>query len=187
LAIKALRAIIDIMKTNKTTYKEKLNSPKWQKLRLEKMQQSNFSCELCGDDESQLHIHHIQYIAGFDPWMYGLHELQCLCDSCHTLTHLDKRKIDNYAQKELGLVVRKTANHYTGLLSKMEGRMIKAKFRKTNPDLWQEYRDLRSFLCDKIIELKSIARERESKILEKAHDKLEGQTRQRDGILGKTR
>lgn len=42
-------------------YKEQIKSPKWQKRRLEIMQKDNFTCQLCGDTESMLNVHHLTY------------------------------------------------------------------------------------------------------------------------------
>lgn len=54
----------------KLTYSDKLKSPKWQKKRLEIMKRDKFACKLCGDTETQLHVHHKEYINGNDPWDY---------------------------------------------------------------------------------------------------------------------
>jgi len=71
----------------KKTYAEKLLDPRWQKKRLEVLDASNFECEICGDDESTLHVHHKQYIKGRDVWDYDLEQLACLCKSCHENLH----------------------------------------------------------------------------------------------------
>jgi 5-methylcytosine-specific restriction endonuclease McrA len=70
------------------TYKEKLQSPKWQKKRLEILQRDNFQCVECGDTESQLHVHHIMYKKGLDPWDYENELLNTLCSTCHELDHI---------------------------------------------------------------------------------------------------
>lgn len=65
------------------TYSEKLKDPRWQKRRLEILSKNKFACEVCGDDEETLHVHHIIYHPMRDPWNYEDNELQCLCESCH--------------------------------------------------------------------------------------------------------
>jgi hypothetical protein len=65
------------------TYAEKLKSPKWQKRRLEILDRDCFKCRQCGDAESSLQVHHIQYKFGLDPWEYPPDDLQTLCEKCH--------------------------------------------------------------------------------------------------------
>lgn len=63
-------------------YSEKLKDPRWQRLRLKKMEASNWSCQCCDNKEKTLHIHHKIY-KKCEPWEYELHELECLCEDCH--------------------------------------------------------------------------------------------------------
>lgn len=77
----------------KQTYSDKLKSPKWQKKRLEIMQRDKFTCKLCGDTETQLHVHHKEYINGNDPWEYDNKYLITLCEDCHT--EIEKLKETN--------------------------------------------------------------------------------------------
>jgi hypothetical protein len=75
-------------------YKEKLNHPKWQKRRLEIMQKADWKCEKCGCDSEQLHVHHTDYKAGGpNPWDYEDQYLQCICATCHTLSHIERGRI----------------------------------------------------------------------------------------------
>jgi hypothetical protein len=69
------------------TYYQKLQDPRWQKLRLEAMQKSKFCCELCYDEKSTLNVHHKDYIKGREPWEYGVTQLTVLCESCHHSYH----------------------------------------------------------------------------------------------------
>lgn len=50
------------MKSTKSSYSEKLKDPRWQKKRLEVMESNEFCCEMCGDNESTLHVHHKEYL-----------------------------------------------------------------------------------------------------------------------------
>lgn len=72
----------------KQTYSEKLKNPKWQKKRLEILQRDNFSCVLCGDTETELHINHLKYTK--QPWDAPNKDLQTLCKDCHLLFHKAK-------------------------------------------------------------------------------------------------
>lgn len=63
------------------SYADKLRDPRWQKKRLEILQLSEFCCISCGDSESELHVHHLVYEKGKEPW-----ESQYLipvCKACH--------------------------------------------------------------------------------------------------------
>lgn len=71
----------------KTAYSEKLKDPRWQKLRLEVMNRSDFCCEICGDGGSTLHVHHKEYIKGKEPWEYSPGQLASICDDCHSEIH----------------------------------------------------------------------------------------------------
>ena len=65
------------------TYAEQLNSPKWQKKRLEILSRDNFACTNCGDNEKQLHVHHGSYLSGTKAWEYDNDMLHTLCCDCH--------------------------------------------------------------------------------------------------------
>ncbi len=94
------------------TYEEKLRDPRWQRTRLEKMQEADWRCEICGDDKTELHVHHVRYDRSDDypdpeprgayirePWEYSAGELLCLCSDCHGLVHTPNWKIEAFAQK----------------------------------------------------------------------------------------
>lgn len=65
-----------------TAYAEKLKHPKWQRRRLEILQRDKFTCKLCGDTESTLHIHHKKY-RKCEIWEYEDDELITYCEICH--------------------------------------------------------------------------------------------------------
>ena len=70
-------------------FKEGFKSPKWQKLRLEVLDRDGWKCVRCGDDKSQLHVHHPVYNPDFIyPYSYSAQELVSLCDGCHEDEHL---------------------------------------------------------------------------------------------------
>ena len=84
------------------TYSEKLRSPLWQECRLEVFNRDNFTCTLCGDADSELHVHHEEYSG--DPWEAPIDKLKTLCKHCHkfvesgfqTVTKIRKRVLDNF-------------------------------------------------------------------------------------------
>lgn len=56
-------------------YKEQIKSPKWQKRRLEILQLDNFTCQICGDNEHTLNVHHLVYYKDKKIWEYEDWEL----------------------------------------------------------------------------------------------------------------
>jgi hypothetical protein len=70
--------------SSKKTYSEMLKHPKWQKKRLEVLERANFECELCGDGDSTLNVHHGYYRKGNKPWEYRDESFHCLCEDCHS-------------------------------------------------------------------------------------------------------
>lgn len=80
-------------------YSEQLKSPMWQKKRLEILNRDNFTCQDCGDTESQLQVHHKSYVFGNKVWEYDNDNLVTLCETCHScltdLKKIIKLRIDN--------------------------------------------------------------------------------------------
>jgi len=66
-------------------YSELLKSPKWQKKRLEILNRDKFTCKLCGDTETSLHVHHAAY-KGM-PWDIDSEQLCTVCADCHSAIH----------------------------------------------------------------------------------------------------
>ena len=76
---------------NNKEYTRKLTDPRWQKKRFEILHRDNFTCLNCGDDKSELHVHHINYIN--NPWDANSEMLITLCHNCHELIHKTGYKI----------------------------------------------------------------------------------------------
>ncbi len=72
------------------TYAEKLKLPAWQRKRLEIFQRDNWTCQSCGrkDEAVSLHIHHLKYFPGTEPWEYEAQYLVTYCEYCHNAEHL---------------------------------------------------------------------------------------------------
>lgn len=77
------------------TYKEKLKDPKWQKKRLHILDDRDWKCERCSNDEKTLHVHHRIYLKGVDPWEYEDEVFTVLCEDCHEFESL---YMDNFLQ-----------------------------------------------------------------------------------------
>jgi hypothetical protein len=67
------------------TYAQKLKDPRWQKRRLHILEQRGWKCERCRDDKTTLHVHHKKYRG--QPWEALDHDLEVLCEPCHSGKH----------------------------------------------------------------------------------------------------
>lgn len=91
-------------------YREKLANPRWQRRRTEIMQRANFACEVCGDDNQELHVHHVEYRREYrNPWEYPDNLLRCLCSDCHTLAHIPRHKVCAYVEPDKAQRVQRQA------------------------------------------------------------------------------
>jgi len=72
-------------------YSDKLKDPRWQKLRLKVFDRDNWQCCECGDDCSTLHVHHLTYKHGKEPWEYEESNFKTLCENCHDKIHKPKK------------------------------------------------------------------------------------------------
>lgn len=70
-------------------YSDKLKNPKWQKKRLEILERDGFKCKLCGDEETELQVHHKKYSDG-NPWDADDKNLITLCKHCHNAVTVTK-------------------------------------------------------------------------------------------------
>lgn len=68
-------------------YSDKLKNPKWQKMRLLVMQRDSWRCCNCMDGSETLHVHHLSYEYGKDPWDYDISNFETLCSKCHSNKH----------------------------------------------------------------------------------------------------
>lgn len=78
----------------KKTYYEQLKSPRWQERRLSIMERDNFTCQECGDTESELNVHHKVYIENRNAWDYPNPMLITLCEPCHKKIHAQMNAIN---------------------------------------------------------------------------------------------
>lgn len=78
-------------------YSDKLLDPRWQKKRLEVLQRDDFTCMMCRDKKTTLHVHHFCYAASGNPWDSDLDDLITYCECCHCLvTHLHLEQKDDF-------------------------------------------------------------------------------------------
>lgn len=102
------------------SYSEKLKNPLWQRKRLEILSRDSFTCRFCYDNKSTLHVHHLDYIPGNEPWEYPDEYFLTLCESCHqkatefrpafeklVIKNLRLKLTDNFTQKGLLFILDK--------------------------------------------------------------------------------
>lgn len=65
------------------TYADKLQDHRWLRKRDEVRRRANYQCEDCPCTTGFLHVHHVYYIYGRDPWDYPDYLLKCVCEDCH--------------------------------------------------------------------------------------------------------
>lgn len=67
------------------SYSDKLKDPRWQRKRLEIFQRDDFTCQAtaCHSKHKTLHVHHLIYSKGKDPWDIDNKCLLTLCEDCH--------------------------------------------------------------------------------------------------------
>lgn len=64
------------------------------------MQRDNFTCQCCGDETTELNVHHKRYDATLRVWEYDNNELVTICEHCHSFLHyLLLFKFDNDIKK----------------------------------------------------------------------------------------
>jgi hypothetical protein len=101
---------IQVEKTQelKLTYSELLRKPSWQKKRLEIMSRDNWTCNLCGDTETCLNVHHKEYKKNTNPWDYEDSNFVTLCEPCHNEITYQK---DNINKSLEGVKVSKSSKN----------------------------------------------------------------------------
>ena len=83
-------------------YSEKLKDPRWQKKRLQILERDEWVCQFCFDSESTLHVHHIAYEKGKEPWDINDSLLTTLCEECHRLEYEYRKSEIASLDRELG-------------------------------------------------------------------------------------
>lgn len=84
-----------------SAYSERLKHPMWQRKRLEILERDNFMCTQCDADDEQLHVHHLFYVKGREPWDYPSLSLTTLCHECHDSIHDESREADRFLIEQL--------------------------------------------------------------------------------------
>lgn len=101
---------------------EQREHPKWQRRRLEIMDKADFACERCGDDETQLHVHHKYYVWDNELWDYPDEALECLCRKCHQAVEdakVESKSLDEEIRRLTKLLAPDYTNQIVGYLRGM--------------------------------------------------------------------
>jgi hypothetical protein len=72
------------------SYSEKLKDQRWQRKRLQLLEEANWKCqrarcESLNPEKDSLHIHHKFYLRNTDPWDYPEHAYYVVCEKCHAI------------------------------------------------------------------------------------------------------
>ena len=64
-------------------YKKFLQTPYWKIISSEKLKQTDYTCQLCGKNNTILNVHHTTYdIICLE--IYNMNKLTVLCQNCHS-------------------------------------------------------------------------------------------------------
>lgn len=93
------------------TYAQKLKDPRWQKKRLLILNRDKFTCTNCGSEDKTLHIHHLVYENGGNPWDSPDDNLLTLCEDCHEEFETFYKEIAPLIIRKLRLSLKDTFIH----------------------------------------------------------------------------
>ena len=64
------------------SFRKQLKDPRWEKRRIELLENVQWRCQLCGNQKEELHVHHSYYEKGKAPWDYPNAPQIVLCHTC---------------------------------------------------------------------------------------------------------
>lgn len=115
------------------TYAEKLKHPQWQRKRLLILQRDNFTCKTCGDTETELHIHHLEYTKS-KIWEELDENLTTLCKYCHELIEVCKNDNLNVYEYEFKIKHLPQKKAPEEIVSILKIRDLVVTFKKDHSD-----------------------------------------------------
>ena len=68
------------------------NSEEWDNAKLEVLIRDNYKCVICGANDTQLNVHHIEDASYHPEKRYELSNLVTLCRGCHTDFHCNFKR-----------------------------------------------------------------------------------------------
>lgn len=93
-------------------YKEQLLTSEWRKKREHILNIRGRRCEKCGSNIN-LHVHHSFYINGRMAWEYEDHQLNVLCNKCHSYQHKNDKPSHNKKHPYSNFMFHKLSCGYT--------------------------------------------------------------------------
>lgn len=98
--------VMDLVKlTAKEQYAEKLKDARWRERRLKEIATANRRCEMCHASRFELHVHHVRYVDGVEPWDADQEDLCVVCEHCHAIV---RHCIEAEQCRSFKLVLRQT-------------------------------------------------------------------------------
>lgn len=132
---------------SQSSYAQKLRDPRWQKKRLQILERDGWFCQMCGDVDKELHVHHKFYVSRCEPWEYDDSVLVTLCWHCHERQSQFKNDLcgllcdshNNEALRMAGSLIEKgKAWELSMVLSHFDRRpeFLESSLLKVQQDLW---------------------------------------------------
>jgi len=118
-------------------YQTKLKSPQWQKNRLQVLNRDKWRCKLCKDEETTLHVHHLEYQPKKQPWEYPLSNFVTLCEHCHH--EVEILKDDNDFENIIIQKITWDSGIYTMMIYAWSLESVKYKIYRSNGSLIQSF------------------------------------------------
>lgn len=75
------------------SYHEQIRHPLWQRKRLEIFNRDDFTCQICGNKNNTLDVHHLYYVPGLLIWEYEDEALKTVCNNHHEMLTYDLPKL----------------------------------------------------------------------------------------------
>jgi hypothetical protein len=125
------------------SYTEKLQDPRWKKLRDEILERDDHTCQSCFSKERKLEVHHKYYLKGREPWDYSGAYLITLCEDCHEdvtglLSDIERYIHECHSRKELESLLEFI--EFFRLLDQVDMELISEylKFIKLTPKMFNQ-------------------------------------------------
>lgn len=115
-------------------YKEEIKSPEWQRVSAEIKRRDNWTCQLCGSKNKQLHVHHRYYRQGLHYWDYPDNALITYCEDCHKMVSINEKETKEEQEQYIRQAVNEALrDHLTPYEIAQHLHYILGKLRRCEP------------------------------------------------------